>query len=68
MERLLVTIREAAEALGLSERSVAWLLATGKLPRRKLGKRVLIPRESVERLAVRGIPGRIRPISPSEAR
>jgi len=40
---LLVSKRESARALGLSVRSVEYLIAAGKLPRRKIGRRVLIP-------------------------
>ena len=60
MDKLLLTRIEAAAALTLSPRSVDYLIASGKLASRKLGKRRLIPRDAVERLAKQGC-GRIAP-------
>ena len=54
MEKLLLGRTEAAEALGLSPRSVDYLVAEGRLPSRKIGRRRLIPREAVERFAKQG--------------
>ncbi len=51
--------------LGLSERSVFWLITTGQLASRKMGKRRLIPREAIERFASRDH-ARIRPVQPKE--
>jgi len=60
MDKLLLTRSEAAAVLNLSTRSIDYLLAEGRLPSRKLGKRRLIPREAVERIAKNGC-GRITP-------
>ncbi len=60
LDKLLLTRDEAASALNLSTRSVDYLIVQGRLPSKKLGKRRLVPREAVERLAKRGC-GRITP-------
>jgi len=60
MDKLLLSRNEAAELLNLSTRSVDYLLAEGRLPSRKLGKRRLIPRDAVEKIAKSGC-GRITP-------
>jgi excisionase family DNA binding protein len=65
MDTLLLTRSEAATLLNLSTRSVDYLILQGRLPSRKLGKRRLIPREAVERIAKSGC-GRITP--PPEAK
>jgi len=67
MDKLLLTRSEAAAALSLSTRSVDHLVATGRLLSRKLGKRRLIPREAVERLAKSGC-GRMVPALAAEAK
>ncbi len=53
LQPLLITRREAAEALGLSVRAIDYLVQQGRLRSRKLGKRRLFPREEVERFAKR---------------
>jgi excisionase family DNA binding protein len=60
MDKLLLSRNEAAELLNLSTRSVDYLVAEGRLPSRKFGKRRLIPRDAVERIARNGC-GRITP-------
>ena len=60
MDKILLTRTEAAAVLNLSSRSVDYLLAKGLLPSHKFGKRRLIPRHAVERLAKQGC-GRITP-------
>jgi excisionase family DNA binding protein len=54
MDKLLLTRNEAAAVLNLSTRSIDYLLAEGRLPSRKFGKRRLIPRDAVERIAKNG--------------
>lgn len=54
MDKLLLSRAEAAALLNLSTRSVDYLIAQGKLSSKKLGKRRLVPREAVERLAKSG--------------
>ena len=67
MDELLLTKRQAASVLGtISVRSVEYLLATGQLEGRKLGRRKLVTRRSVERLARADVP-RIAPSKPGEA-
>jgi hypothetical protein len=52
MDALLLTKKETAFVLGkISVRSVEYLLATGQLEGRQLGRRKLVTRRSVERLA-----------------
>ena len=41
---------EAAKAMSLSESSIYELMAEGRLERRKIGRRTLIPRYSLEAL------------------
>jgi excisionase family DNA binding protein len=60
MDTILLTRTEAAAALNLSARSVDYLVAKGRLPSRKFGRRRLIPRDAIERLAKQGC-GRITP-------
>lgn len=49
-ERMAFSPAEAAEALGLSERKIRDLVARGELRARRIGTRVLIPREELQRL------------------
>jgi hypothetical protein len=52
MDELLVTKRRTALILGeISIRSVEYLLATGQLEGRQMGRRKLVTRRSIERLA-----------------
>jgi excisionase family DNA binding protein len=51
MDALLLTKKQAASALGISIRSVEYLLASGKLEGRRLGRRRLVTRRSAEKLA-----------------
>jgi excisionase family DNA binding protein len=45
-----VTIKEAADALGLKPWPVAQLVESGDLPAVRFGKALLVPRENIERL------------------
>ncbi len=49
--KLLVSKRDAAIALGVSIRTVENLIARKHLPKRKLGRRTLIPFSALERFA-----------------
>lgn len=49
MEKLLESRQGTANALGISLRMVDYLIAEGKLPARKVGRRTLIPRAAIER-------------------
>lgn len=50
---LLLGVADAAALLGVSRRTIEYLIHAGRLPRRKLGRRTLIPRAAVEQLARR---------------
>ena len=42
-EKLLLSRRDAAQALSISQRALDYLVATRRLPTRRIGGRVLIP-------------------------
>ncbi len=48
---LLFGKRQAAQALGISLRMVDYLIARGELKTRKVGRRVLLPYESLKQFA-----------------
>jgi excisionase family DNA binding protein len=52
--RLAHSVSEAAELVGLSVRSLRYLVKTGKLGYVRLGRRVLIRHEDLERLLRQG--------------
>ena len=52
-----LTFAEAAEPLGLSEKALRQRIFRGQIPYRKLGKRVLIPVDELERF-LRSLPGK----------
>ena len=56
MDALLLSKKQAASALGISIRSVEYMLANGRLEGRRLGRRRLVTRRSVERLARADVP------------
>jgi excisionase family DNA binding protein len=47
-EPLLISVCQAAVLIGVSERTVKNLLKRGELVRRKVGRRTLIPRTSIQ--------------------
>lgn len=50
MESLVLTVKEAAQALGISRNVAYSLVRQGRLPALRLGaKRLVIPREALER-------------------
>jgi excisionase family DNA binding protein len=51
VEKFLFSRKEAALSLGISLRSIAYLIAGGKLETKRIGKKVLIPRESLRLFA-----------------
>ena len=51
----LYTVQEAADVLSLSRMSVYRLMSTGQLAAKKLGKRTVIPAESLDAL-ISGLP------------
>ncbi len=50
-EQFLFDRKSAAAAIGISIRGLDYLISTGKVRVRRLGKRVLVPRAELERLA-----------------
>jgi hypothetical protein len=58
-EKLLVSRREAAQVLSISQRSLDYLVATQRLPTRRIGGRVLIPMVDLRRYASSDHPERI---------
>lgn len=52
-DKLAYTIPEACHAIGLSRSKIYELIAQGRLERRKIGKRTLIPVESLRALIAR---------------
>jgi excisionase family DNA binding protein len=55
MDRILVSKKEAAVALGVSLRTVENLIARKELDSRRIGRRRLVPLTSLERLARRDV-------------
>lgn len=53
MEKLLVSISEAAKALSLGRTSIYELMRSGQLETRKMGRRRLITADSLRRLVER---------------
>lgn len=49
-ERLTLTVEEAAGLLGISRNLAYELVADGRLPSIRLGRRVLVPRQALYRL------------------
>jgi excisionase family DNA binding protein len=48
--KLAYSIAEASKAMSLSEATIYAMLADGRLERRKIGRRTVIPRSSLEAL------------------
>jgi excisionase family DNA binding protein len=66
-EKLLYGRRSAAAMLDLSPRAVDYAIRAGELEAIHIGKRVLIPRESLLAFAQRGHP-RVRPVRQCDPR
>ena len=60
-QSLLLTRAQVAQLLQISTRSVDYLISTGRLPSRKLGKARRVPREAVEKFVRRDHPAPIMP-------
>lgn len=50
MERRTLTVPEVAETLGISTDSVYLAIRRGEIPALRLGRRLLVPREAIDRL------------------
>lgn len=55
-DRILYSRKEAAQQLSISVSTLEQLIAQGDLQVRRLGKRVLISRRELEKLAARDVP------------
>jgi excisionase family DNA binding protein len=53
---LLVSIRDAARMISVSQRTIFNLIAAKRLPVRRIGRRSLVPRSALEQLARRDVP------------
>jgi len=51
--RQVLTVPEVAQALGISRSLCYQLVASGQLPHIRLGKRIVIPRSSINRILER---------------
>jgi excisionase family DNA binding protein len=49
-DRLVMTVREVASALGISKTHAYELIAREELPALRLGRRIVVPRRALERL------------------
>lgn len=49
-KRLVLSVTEAAAALGISRAHAYELVARGELPSLRLGRRIVVPRRGLERL------------------
>jgi excisionase family DNA binding protein len=58
-EKLLVSREEAAELLSISKRALDYVIANGGITVRRIGSRVLIPAQELERFARGNHPGRL---------
>ncbi len=67
LEKFLYSQKEAAASVALSRRSITHYIAKGELETRRIGRRVLITRESLRRFASKNHFESIRPLSKSEA-
>lgn len=50
MDRMTLTVEEAAEILGVSRNSAYALARIGELPTIRLGRRLVVPKAALERL------------------
>lgn len=62
--RLAYPVNEAAQLIGVSVRSLRYLMRAGKLGYARVGRRVLIPHAELERLLRRAS---VRPTAPLDA-
>jgi len=56
-KRLCITVPEAAEMLGISRNFAYQLVREGKLPSIRFGKRILIPRASLDKMMEKCVTG-----------
>ena len=63
-ETIAFSRREAADALRISLRMLDYLLATGGLRGRRIGRRIIIPKTEVEKVLNEGMPNPVRSVLP----
>ncbi|MFC1847667.1 helix-turn-helix domain-containing protein [Chloroflexota bacterium] len=49
-ERLVLTVEQAAEILGISRPTAYEAIQTGEIPHIRIGRRILVPRAALEKL------------------
>lgn len=49
-DKLTLTVKEAAEALGISRPTAYEAIGTGEIPHIRIGRRILVPRVALEKL------------------
>ncbi len=59
-DRILTSVFETAESLGISETKTRELIASGDLLSVRIGRRVLVPRSAVQRYVERAMNGGAR--------
>ena len=60
-EKFLYSQKEAAASVALSKSAISYYIAKGEFETRRIGRRVLITRESLRRFAASNHPDPIRP-------
>jgi excisionase family DNA binding protein len=65
MEKLLYSKKESAVLLGIGVRTIESLISRKELETRRIGRRRLVPRASLEKLARRGVVSRASPTTTS---
>jgi len=58
VERVTLTVPEAAQLLGISRNEAYLAVQRGELPARRIGRRILIPRVALERWLAETVPRR----------
>lgn len=53
MDRLTLSVREAADLLGISRALAYELVCRGELPAIRLGRRIVVPRQALEAMVTR---------------
>jgi excisionase family DNA binding protein len=68
IDQLVLTVGEAAKALKISPAHAYALVAGGELPSLRLGRRILVPRQGLERLVAQAAdPGASNRVDPRSA-
>lgn len=57
MQKLTLTVPETARVLGIARNSAYVAVRAGAIPSLKIGRRILVPRQAVERMLIAPKPG-----------